>query len=64
MEAVKTKQVFIADFEVFTQPAASSLVNGIEMLTSLFHPDLFETPAHLKNKYVNLFSNQQMYAQA
>lgn len=64
IHAVGNKQVFIADFDMFTQPAASSLVDGIEMLASLFHPSLFNTPAHLRNKFVNIFTSQQVYAQA
>ena len=51
--AVKNKQVFIVDFDLFTQPSASTLTNGIELLASLFHPQLFATPGHLENKFRN-----------
>jgi len=52
--AVQTKQVYIADYDLFTQPSASTLVDGIEMLAALFHPTLFEVPATLQHKYVNI----------
>ncbi len=50
IEAVKTKQVYLADFDLFTQPSASTLVDGIELLAALFHPSLFAVPSHLQNK--------------
>jgi len=50
IEAVRTKQVYLADFDLFTQPSASTLVDGIELLAALFHPSLFLMPKHLKNK--------------
>lgn len=50
IEAVKSKQVYLADFALFTQPSASTLVDGIELLAALFHPSLFTIPQHLKNK--------------
>ena len=52
--AVKTKQVYVADFDLFTQPSASTLVDGIEMLAALFHPALFDLPAHVEHKCVNI----------
>ena len=53
VEAVKTKQVYLADFDLFTQPSASTLVDGIELLAALFHPSLFKVPHHLQNKQTN-----------
>jgi iron complex transport system substrate-binding protein len=50
LAAVKTDRVFVADFDLFTQPSPSTLVDGIELLASLFHPDLFEVPAALEHK--------------
>lgn len=38
------------DFELFTQPSASTLVDGIEVLAALFHPELFEVASRLQNK--------------
>jgi iron complex transport system substrate-binding protein len=39
--------VHIVDFDLFTQPSASTLVDGIELLAALFHPSIFEIPGHL-----------------
>lgn len=50
MQAVKNGNVFIVDFELFTQPSASTLVDGIEVLAALFHPELFEVASRLQNK--------------
>ena len=50
LEAVKTSQVYLADFDLFTQPSASTLIDGIELLAELFHPSLFTLPSHLQNK--------------
>ncbi len=53
LQAVKNENVFIVDFELFTQPSASTLVDGIEVLAALFHPQLFKIPSHLKSKVLN-----------
>lgn len=50
LAAVKNKSVFVVDFDLFTQPSASTLVDGIEVLASLFNPMLFELPDRLKVK--------------
>ena len=50
--AVQNGQVFLADFDLFTQPSPSTLVDGIRLLAALFHPALFEVPGSLKNKTV------------
>ena len=50
LTAVKTGQVYIVDFDFFTQPSASTLVDGIEVLAALFHPELFSVPVHLQPK--------------
>ena len=54
LDAVKTGQVFLVDFELFTQPSASTLVGGIEALAALFHPRLFSLPSHLQSKIRSL----------
>lgn len=63
LQAVKNKQVFILDFDLFTQPSASTLVDGITLLAAIFHPQLFDVPALLESKFVNLFTVHH-YAQA
>lgn len=55
LKAVQEQQVYIADFDLFTQPSAGTLVDGIELLSSLFHPALFPIPVHLQHKVVNLY---------
>lgn len=52
--AVQKDQVYVADYDLFTQPSASTLVDGIEMLAALFHPELFEMPPQTKHKCVNV----------
>ncbi len=63
LQAVQTGQVYVVDFDLFTQPSASTLVNGIEMLAALFHPRLFTIPGHLQHKVKNIIK-QQAYAGA
>jgi iron complex transport system substrate-binding protein len=50
LTAVKNDKVFVVDFDLFTQPSASTLVDGIEVLAALFYPELFALPHHFKNK--------------
>src|SRR5215831_3662391 len=44
LSAVRNGSVFIADFDLFTQPSAGTLTDGIELLAALFHPSLFKMP--------------------
>ena len=64
LQAVKDKNVFVLDFDLFTQPSASTLVDGIELLAALFHPKLFKVPQKLLHKFVNLFQTSTVYATA
>lgn len=50
--AVQNKAVFIADYDLFTQPSARTLVEGIELLAALFHPDVFQVSSSLQHKYL------------
>jgi iron complex transport system substrate-binding protein len=63
IEAVKTNQVYLADFDLFTQPSPSTLVDGIDLLAALFHPSLFSIPSHLQHKTA-LFNQLPRYVQA
>jgi iron complex transport system substrate-binding protein len=56
LRAVQNKQVYLADFDLFTQPSASTLTDGIELLAALFHPDYFSVPVHLEHKQLNTFN--------
>jgi len=56
LKAVKENNVFIADFDLFTQSSANTLVNGIELLAGLFHSNTIKVPSKLENKYIR-FNN-------
>ncbi|MBX5439136.1 MAG: ABC transporter substrate-binding protein [Thermoflavifilum sp.] len=52
LQAVQQHRVYVADYSLFTQPSASTLVDGITLLAALFHPDLFTVPEHLRSAYL------------
>lgn len=52
LQAVQNEAVFIADYDLFTQPSAGTLTDGIELLVALFHPALFTMPQHLQHKFL------------
>ncbi|MEJ7679410.1 MAG: ABC transporter substrate-binding protein [Segetibacter sp.] len=62
LQAVQTNQVFIVDFDLFTQPSAGTLVDGIEMLAALFHSGLFTVPSDLCHKFINISKSHEVYA--
>ncbi len=49
LAAVRNNEVYLIDFEFFTQPSASTLVDGIELLASVFDPAHFKRAAHLED---------------
>lgn len=51
LTAVKNKAVYLADADYFTRPS-TTLVDGIELLAALFHPQLFEIPETCMKKVV------------
>ena len=53
LEAVINNQVYIADFDMFTQPSVGTLVEGIEALACMFHPEIFKADKHLSKKFIN-----------
>ncbi|WP_315820060.1 ABC transporter substrate-binding protein [Paraflavitalea speifideaquila] len=57
LAAVQRKAVYLADYDLFTQPSASTLTDGIEILAAMFHPTLFNVPAHLQHKCTSLFKS-------
>lgn len=59
LKAVKEEKVFVADFDLFTQSSASTLVDGIELLASLFHSDVITVPESLVHKYEH-FSKEKI----
>ena len=56
LRSVREQRVFIVDFDLFTQPSAATLVDGIELLAALFHPTLCSVPASLSGKYDSLLA--------
>ena len=63
LQAVQNKQVYLLDYDLFTQPSAGTLVNGIALLAALFHPQLFTVPHQVQHKYLNIFKSS-VYANA
>lgn len=59
LKAVQNNAVFLADADMFTQPS-TTVVDGIELLAALFHPNLFEVPAKLKHKYVSFHTFEKV----
>ncbi|MGY6648678.1 ABC transporter substrate-binding protein [Wenyingzhuangia sp. IMCC45574] len=56
LKAVKNQQVYLADFDLFTQSSASTLVDGIKVLSKLFHPEVFTEEIGLEHKYIKYYS--------
>src|SRR5688572_9091136 len=56
VQAVKDQAVFIADYDLFTQPSAGTLTDGIEVLAAMFNSTVFDMPERLAHKCVSLFS--------
>lgn len=50
LQAVQSGQVYVVDADLFTQPSPSTLVDGIEALAALFHPEIFSLPERLRHK--------------
>jgi iron complex transport system substrate-binding protein len=61
LTAVQNKRVFVACYDMFTQPSPSTLTDGIELLAALFHPSLFTIPAHLQQHYLPFYQNEPAY---
>jgi len=53
LQAVRNNQVYIADFDMFTQPSAGTLVEGIEALACMFHPEIFNADGNIAIKFIN-----------
>lgn len=58
LQAVKEAAVYIADYDLFTQPSAGTLTDGIELLAAMFHPSVFTIPSHLAGKCCSLLSGK------
>jgi iron complex transport system substrate-binding protein len=64
LQAVKNGAVFVADYDLFTQPSPGTLTDGIELLAALFHPDIFTVPENLQSKYALVGQPRHLYVQA
>ena len=61
LQAVKNRAVFLADYDLFTQPSPGTLTDGIELLAALFHPELFTVPDRLRSKYRWIFEKHPQH---
>ncbi len=62
LQAVADKAVYVADYDLFTQPSASTLVDGIELLSACFHPEYFSVPDHLTAKLHSVYGASSLVA--
>ena len=61
LTAVRNGAVYLADYDLFTQPSPGTLTDGIELLAGLFHPGIFSVPAHLQHKYLPVTASSIHY---
>ncbi|MCX3265397.1 ABC transporter substrate-binding protein [Pedobacter agri] len=54
LDAVKNNQIYLADFDMFTQPSIGTLVHGIQALACMFHPEIFKADDIVKDKFSRL----------
>jgi iron complex transport system substrate-binding protein len=64
LQAVKKDAVFLADYDLFTQPSPGTLTSGIELLAALFHPGIFAVPEALQTKYCSASQQSVIHVQA
>ncbi len=62
LEAVRNSAVYLADYDLFTQPSPGTLTDGVELLAALFHPEIFQVPVHLQHKYLPATAAAFQYA--
>ncbi|MBY0245894.1 MAG: ABC transporter substrate-binding protein [Sphingobacteriaceae bacterium] len=51
LQAVQNNEVYIADFDMFTQPSIGTLVEGIKALAAMFHPSIFTPDECIISKF-------------
>jgi iron complex transport system substrate-binding protein len=61
LAAVKNNAVFIADFDMFTQPSIGTLIEGIQVLSCMFHPEIFIAQSKMRNRF-SLFNEMKTLA--
>jgi iron complex transport system substrate-binding protein len=62
LQAVRNDAVYLADYDLFTQPSPATLTDGIELLAALFHPEIFSAPAQLFHKYLSITAASLQHA--
>jgi iron complex transport system substrate-binding protein len=60
LKAVQDGNVWIMDFDLFTQPSASTLTYGMELIAAAIHPSLFAIPNPLKKKALRLDNQKHL----
>ena len=61
LQAVRNHAVYLADYDLFTQPSPGTLTDGIELLAALFHPEIFSVPVKLQHKYLPATASALQY---
>jgi iron complex transport system substrate-binding protein len=61
LAAVKNSAVFIADADLFTCPS-TELVDGIELLASMFHPEIFPMQKQFDDKWEHVGKQKPVHA--
>ncbi|MDI9358787.1 MAG: ABC transporter substrate-binding protein [Phycisphaerales bacterium] len=51
LSAFKNNRIFLANYDLFTQPSLSTLIDGIELLSHFFYPRFFNAPDFLNKKW-------------
>ncbi len=54
LQAVKNEQVYLVDADLFTQPS-TKLIDGVELLSALFNPELFKMKPEYQYKYCSVY---------
>ncbi|RZK77936.1 MAG: ABC transporter substrate-binding protein, partial [Pedobacter sp.] len=53
LEAVRRNAVYIVDFDLFTQPSIGTLIKGVEVLSCVFHPEIFKADEILQECFMH-----------
>src|SRR5207244_1745023 len=53
LRAVQNGNVYLTDPNLFTQPS-TSLIDGIELLAAILHPQLFEVPEYSAHRFTRI----------
>jgi len=56
LRAVRAKRVYVVEPNLYTQPSASSLVEGMELLAHLLHPEVFPHDGNGPTRFIRFAS--------